>query len=273
MERRAKRGTKLSSSDWLCVSFGGGTNSTAMLCGLKDHDIKPDMILFADTGAEMPHTYEHLEYMQGVVDRWWGMQIEVVSAKFKGEFEGIVAESLRLRKMPALAYGMKSCSKKFKVDPQNRLLKQVMKERGIEKAVRAIGFDAGEPHRVKPSIDAHADNWYPLVEWGWKRDDCMKAICRHKLPKPGKSSCYICPAMKSNEIISLSGKHPELIENALKIEALANSPQGKNTRRMGLGGREIWWADILKQDDEQMKLLDFLEQYDSQHIPCGCHDG
>ena len=39
------------------VSYGGGVNSTALLIGLHQHRIPVDLILFADTGAEHPHTY------------------------------------------------------------------------------------------------------------------------------------------------------------------------------------------------------------------------
>ena len=45
------------------VSFGGGTNSAAMLVGLHQHGIPVDLILFADTGAEQPHTYCFIETM------------------------------------------------------------------------------------------------------------------------------------------------------------------------------------------------------------------
>ena len=41
------------------VSFGGGTNSTAMIVGMYLHKIPVDLILFADPGAEQPHTYEY----------------------------------------------------------------------------------------------------------------------------------------------------------------------------------------------------------------------
>jgi hypothetical protein len=49
------------SSVLLSVSYGFGTNSTAMLCGMLERGIKPDVILAADTGAEMPHSYRMLE--------------------------------------------------------------------------------------------------------------------------------------------------------------------------------------------------------------------
>jgi 3'-phosphoadenosine 5'-phosphosulfate sulfotransferase (PAPS reductase)/FAD synthetase len=43
----------------IVASFGGGTNSTAMLIGMADRGEPVDLILFADTGGEKPHTYAH----------------------------------------------------------------------------------------------------------------------------------------------------------------------------------------------------------------------
>lgn len=48
------------------VSFGGGTNSAALLIGLYKHKIPIDLITFADTGAEHPHTYQFIENNQSM---------------------------------------------------------------------------------------------------------------------------------------------------------------------------------------------------------------
>lgn len=48
------------------VGYGGGTDSTAMLIGLWRHHVPVDLILFADPGAEQPHTYAYLDTMS----RW-----------------------------------------------------------------------------------------------------------------------------------------------------------------------------------------------------------
>ena len=50
----------------IALSYGGGTNSTAMLVGMNELGIRPDHITFADTGAEKPHTYKHIE----IIDKW-----------------------------------------------------------------------------------------------------------------------------------------------------------------------------------------------------------
>lgn len=59
------------------VSFGGGTNSTAMIIGMYLHKIPIDLILFADTGGEQPHTYEFM----GTFNEWLVMNDEEL-AKF-----------------------------------------------------------------------------------------------------------------------------------------------------------------------------------------------
>lgn len=50
----------------LVVSYGGGTNSTALLVGLYEHSERPDAIVMADTGGEKPRTIAYLD----VLDAW-----------------------------------------------------------------------------------------------------------------------------------------------------------------------------------------------------------
>src|SRR5690349_20131082 len=44
----------------LMVAYGAGVNSTAMLVEFARRGIRPDLILFADTGWEKPETYQYL---------------------------------------------------------------------------------------------------------------------------------------------------------------------------------------------------------------------
>lgn len=251
----------------LAISYGMGTNSTAMLCGLYERGIKPDLILSADTGAEMPHSYRMLAVMQDKVREWWGMQIVVVKKLYAGNFEGLEGECMRGHKLPALAYGSRACSVKYKQQPQNQIIRRMMKERGIKMARRAIGFGADEAHRVKPSPQKWAVNWYPLVDWQWRREECVTAICRHGLPQPGKSSCYFCPAMKRSEVVRLKADHPELLARALEIERRS---QKTNRTNRGLGGEKNKWADWLAMDEAQAKMMLDIEPHET---PCGCIDG
>jgi 3'-phosphoadenosine 5'-phosphosulfate sulfotransferase (PAPS reductase)/FAD synthetase len=44
----------------LVVAYGLGVNSTAMLVEFAPRGIRPDPVLFADTGGEKPETYVRL---------------------------------------------------------------------------------------------------------------------------------------------------------------------------------------------------------------------
>ena len=93
------------------VSFGGGTNSAALLIGLYKHKIPIDLITFADTGAEHPHTYQFIE----IINQWLaehGMpQITVVQYVDRyGNRLSLETECLRSHTLPSIAYGHKRCS-------------------------------------------------------------------------------------------------------------------------------------------------------------------
>lgn len=89
------------------VSFGGGTNSAALLIGLYKHKIPIDLITFADTGAEHPHTYQFIE----IINQWLaehGMpQITVVQYVDRyGNRLSLETECLRLIRSRRLPTGI-----------------------------------------------------------------------------------------------------------------------------------------------------------------------
>ena len=139
------------------VSFGGGTNSTAMIIGMYLHKIPIDLILFADTGGEQPHTYVYLEIM----DRWLKSHdmppiTRVWYQEKSGQRLTLEQECLRSGTLPSIAYGRKSCSLKHKVAPQERFCNQYQPcldtwTRG-EKVVKFIGYDAGEERRRQGAV-------------------------------------------------------------------------------------------------------------------------
>jgi len=46
------------------MAYGLGVASTAMLVEFVHRGIRPDLILFADTGGEKPGTYQYLAMIQ-----------------------------------------------------------------------------------------------------------------------------------------------------------------------------------------------------------------
>lgn len=51
------------------LSFGSGTQSTALLLLAAEQKIHVDLIVFADTGAEPYEVYEHLKICQGIAKK------------------------------------------------------------------------------------------------------------------------------------------------------------------------------------------------------------
>jgi len=229
----------------LIATFGGGTDSTAMLLGMADRGVRPEAIVFADTGSEQRHTYAHLGVMQAWCERVGFPRITVVKqTDLQGEQASLETQCLKNRTLPSLAYGFKGCSLKMKRRPSDNWVAQqqfaIDAWDGGLKVVKAIGFEAGEERRAKIEDHKRYEYVYPLIEWGWDRDDCIARIAQEGLQQPGKSSCFFCPSMKRPEIIQLHRNDPELFWRAIAMEDNAQENLGSVR---GLG-RYFAWRDM-----------------------------
>lgn len=241
------------------LCYGAGTNSVAMLAGIAlRSEAPPDLILFADTGGEKPHTYAHIEEVQKWLRiRNWP-QITIVYLEKRIGWESLEDECLRLGTLPPIAYGFKTCSQKYKIRPQEKFLKTWYPEEPITKLI-GYDFDETRRWRNRPTQDGRYTLRFPLVEWGWGRDDCIEAIPQVGLSLPGKSACFFCPSSKKAEVRELQSRYPDLYERAVAIERTARERTGFRTVK-GLG-RNFSWE----------KLEDGLDTPPS--LDCGCYDG
>ena len=226
------------------VGYGGGTDSTAMLIGLWKNHIPVDLILFADPGGEQPHTYAYLEIM----DRWLKEHdmppiTRVWYQEKSGQRLTLEQECLRSGTLPSIAYGRKSCSLKHKVAPQERFCNQ-----------------------YQPCLDTWTRGEKVvkfMMDWGWRRTDCIQAIQSAGLPLPGKSSCFFCPSMKRREIRTLYHRYPDLLARALAIEETA-MPNLISVKGLG---RDWAWRDFITADENQMVIPGAFSDED---LPCAC---
>ena len=247
------------------VSFGAGVNSTAMLIGMYERGIPADMILFADTGGEKPNTYAHRnEFSEWLVKHGYP-EIKTVQDGNRT----LEQECLEKHTLPSIVVGMRSCSDKYKIRPQNRYLASLPEVVDIwasnERLAKFIGFDAGEPWRVKDSPSQRYENHFPLIEWEWAREECVAAIERHGLKIPPKSSCFFCPEMTEHEIIELKQEYPDLAARAIAMEH-------NNSALYGVKG--------LKRKTSFEAIIDYYERQGElpllnmpSRIPCMCYDG
>lgn len=241
-------------SDFVISSYGGGTNSTALLIECVKRGIRVDMILFADTGAEKPHTYSYVEYFSEWLVSKGYPAIRVVKAPNKT----LEQDCFDRKALPSIAYGFKTCSQRFKVQPQDKFVNNSVAVGG--RLVKLIGFDADEPQRANKVYDDKYTRIYPLINWNMGRDECIQSIKSEGLVLPGKSACYFCPNSKVSEIKWLEQAHPDLLQKALKIE-----DQAELTNIAGLG-RNFSWKSIYQQQDA------FMDHF-VPDMPCDCYDG
>jgi 3'-phosphoadenosine 5'-phosphosulfate sulfotransferase (PAPS reductase)/FAD synthetase len=243
----------------IIVSYGGGTDSTAMLIGLVQKGKKPDHILFADTGGEKEGTYHYITYFNNYLFQHNFPLIEVVKYKTKlGNELTLEQDCLNNQTLPAIAFGWKTCSQKFKILPQEKFIKERYPNDPI---LHLIGYEYGEQRRVKENPLENHSNEYPLIEWMWNRQMCEQVILKAGLCLPGKSSCFFCPNMKKHEILRLSEDEKRRVK---LMEANA-----KNKVEMAGLGRTYSWTDLLNADENQLKAFDDLEMFQP---PCECID-
>src|SRR3954447_17048847 len=137
----------------LVVAYGLGVDSTALLIEFAKRGIRPDLILFADTGGEKPETYAYLpviqDYLPGV---GFPPVVTVRYAPTRARYRTLEEQCLHTGTLPSLAYGGRSCSLKYKRSPQDKFLLARYPPaefvRQGRRVVRAIGFEAGEGRRT-----------------------------------------------------------------------------------------------------------------------------
>jgi hypothetical protein len=230
------------------VCYGGGVDSTAMLIKLRDAGIVPDAITFADVGAEKPETYETVRKIdvwlkaQGFPLVTWVKKIPKAETGYKT----LVGNNYKNETLPSLAFGKKSCSIKWKADPQDYFLKGKSKgpytyarhpvyqealDQG-KKIVKLLGYDAGPADLRRSKNVKREDEFflysYPLQDLGMTRGDCIATIVAEGLEVPIKSACFFCPASQVWELYWLAGTHPDLFLKALEIEHRAMT--GRHSR-------------------------------------------
>lgn len=252
----------------LVVCFGGGVDSTAMLVALHVARIVPDVITFADTGGEKPETLAHVDRMQAVLESWGFPRISVVRKATKADtgYADLEGNCTSNETLPSLAFGMKSCSIKWKQGPQDQFLKGAKsgpnacdphplwletQAAGV-RLLKLIGYDSGKAdlRRSKKAItaDADFDYAYPLQTLGWTRAECVAAIVEHLGPSfvPVKSACFFCPASQKWELYWLAANHPELFERALALERRALT--GRHSRFDVVEFGDTWEALVANAD-------------------------
>ena len=146
------------------IAFGAGQCSSVLPFILSDYDL----IIFADTGYELPLTYE------------W---VKIVQKSFPKKFVWLKTN------MPCdINLNPPLCTKEYKISPVRRYLRTL----GVKNAVKYLGMTIEEKRRVKENSVKWIKNDYPLIKLSWSRKTCTKFLLDNFGFVPPRSGCIIC---------------------------------------------------------------------------------
>jgi len=206
-------------------SFGGGVQSTAIFCLILEGRLpRPDLIIHADTGSEMPYTLTHIQKIKALCLEN-GLPFEVVRSHRGALHEHYASKNI----LPIL--GFRSCTGVFKVDVINRRVRQIVGHKnGQVLAVSWIGISLDEAQRRSEPNRKWMGLSYPLLdEVPMTRRQCVSLIEKHDLTTQ-KSGCWLCPYGGLKHFKKLKVEHPNLFQICLDMEAayFKNRPERKH---------------------------------------------
>lgn len=193
------------------LSLGAGVQSTtlALMAAHGDVTPMPDFAIFADTGNEKRATYEHLDWLAGV------LPYPLIRKKRGDLASETIAHYAGTGGSPYTPpFFMESgmlpirCSKEWKTRVIIREMRRRMGYDYGERVTRGrvemwIGFTTDEAHRMKPSEAPWIDNRWPLVEKRMHRGECDPWLRRHGYRLPPRSACKFCPLQTDAEFAAM----------------------------------------------------------------------
>lgn len=283
------------SFDFKVVMGGMGDDTAMLIAELYERGFEPDEIVFCDTGSEFPHTYEFIIYLwQWCKLKNWSKVVVLNKQDKKGDPLSVISLCESQDTLPAVAFGSKSCSLRFKTETADKYFNnhyRCLDAWGVEKKgaptklhtgkiLRLVGINYDEPQRVQGW--KNQPKWvqtFPLFDWFIGERE-SEAVERVGLYYPGKSSCTICPNMTHGEVAMLRDEYPVIFKQSLNIEkryqetSLIESSQQDlfgdkvyDNTVMGLGGRSgKTWSQMLKEYDDNPSKYKLM----SDKKPCEC---
>lgn len=226
------------------LSYGGGVNSSALFFFLIEKQMPLDIVIFADTGEEMPATYDAVERMRNECEK---RKIEFVVVK--SHLGKLYDYYFAKHAVPSIM--KRDCTGKFKVAPIRKYLREHFGNQ--EKFVMYIGIAFDEWHRMKCSNVKYVTHNYPFCDYKISREGNIDILRRNSFPAT-KSGCVGCIYNKKSTWLKMANDQPRefarweaLDKNNKRYPQVTLSPSFK-------------LEDIRKQAKEQSILTAFIKE-------------
>lgn len=260
------------------LSLGAGVQSSVVALMSAAGELPPlTAAIFADTKGEPRDVYQWLDWLEkqlpfpvyraskGNLGAESGQRR--VSGKTGKKYVRCAVPMWTQRNGKMSGAIRRDCTRDYKIrviEKEARRLGQV--QRG-DKTVRVrqwIGISTDEADRMKPSQHLWVEHWWPLIDAGMSRQDCLAWMRERGYPEPPRSACVYCPYHSSKEWHRLQTEAPEDYADAaafedrirrdfrehdevMEAEDLFLSKPYRNTRA-GIPLSEIDWGEVLKED-------------------------
>lgn len=246
------------------LSFGGGVQSTTLALMAAHGEIGPipDLVIFADTGAEPKPVMDHIKWLNS--GNVLPFKIETVS------HDHSLTEALERRADPdndsrftaapfftsTGGMGRRQCTREFKVDVIAKAIRQKLgyKPRAripVARVEQWIGISTDELVRATPNRKRWIANRFPLLEKRMSRYDCELWLERNGYPVPMKSACTFCPYRSNAEWRDLKQRDPEGFEEACRVdEMIRQAPRLKAQEYVHRSLKPLQEADLRSDEDK-----------------------
>ncbi|MFG1952436.1 hypothetical protein [Micromonospora sp. NPDC048830] len=213
------------------LSLGAGVqSSTVLLLAVRGEIPTFDAAIFADTGWEPTPVYAHLRRLERLAAPA-GIPIVRVSA---GNIRTDALDPAhRFASMPLFTLGpdgergmaRRQCTSEYKIKP---IKAEVRRRLGYPHPARvpsglvaqmAIGISLDEIGRARDADVAYMRNVFPLLDLGWRREDCLAYLARHGLADTPRSACVGCPYRTDSEWARLRRDDPHGWADAVAFDA------------------------------------------------------
>jgi hypothetical protein len=202
------------------LSLGAGVQSTTLLLLAISGEIPPfDAAIFADTQWEPAEVYRHLNRLEKVAA---AANISVTRVSAGNIRQDALDPHHRYASMPLFVLGQngergmarRQCTSEYKIRP---IKQEVRRRLGYPGRARipghlfvdmAIGISVDEIERARDADVAYMHNSYPLLDRGWRRDDCIAFLAENGWESTPRSACLGCPFHADAEWVRLRDHSP-----------------------------------------------------------------
>ena len=189
---------------------------------------KIDAAVFADTGWESKRVYKWLKFLQEEGNKH-GVPIQVVSQgnikndALNSRVRGVKKDGCRAASMPYFTLnredgssGMirRQCTSDYKIRPLEKKFRELAGYKPRQRIPASFieawkGISTDEMRRATISKNRWIDFYYPLIDMGMSRDDCLLWFANKGLPAPPRSSCLGCPFHHNREWRLIRDESPD----------------------------------------------------------------